>query len=72
MLTKTQVANTLFVNGTFLGQILDFIICDDCHVVTQKAVKFNDIASIFVKGYDYTGQEKFWCHVTNGCFLSFL
>ena len=33
-------------------------LCNDCHDLMQKAMKFNDVAIVFIKGNDY--RIHFW------------
>ena len=33
-------------------------LCNGCHDLMQKAINFNDVAILFIKGYDY--RNYFW------------
>ena len=53
--------NVLFViTNIFLNEGFRFVryVCNDCHDLMQKAINFNDVAIVSVKGSDY--RIHFW------------
>ena len=53
--------NVLFViTNIFLNEMFRFVpyVCNDCHDLMQKAINFNDVAIVPVKGSDY--RIHFW------------
>ena len=53
--------NVLFViTNIFLNERFRFVpyVCNDCHDLMQKAINFNDVAIVPVKGSDY--RIHFW------------
>ena len=53
--------NVLFViTNIFLNERFRFVpyVCNDCHDLMQKAINFNDVAFVSVKGSDY--RIHFW------------
>ena len=40
------------------GFKFEFYVCTDCHDLMQNAMRFNDVAIVFVSGNDY--RTHFW------------
>ena len=61
LIRQMNQKNVLFViTNIFLNEGFRFVpyVCNDCHDLMQKAINFNDVAIVSVKGSDY--RIHFW------------
>ena len=61
LIRQMNQKNVLFViTNIFLNEGFRFVpyVCNDCHDLMQKAINFNDVAFVSVKGSDY--RIHFW------------